>query len=120
MLVRRLDIFHSLLVEAVHLCEQGIGHGVTPPLHEPRLVAAPGLHLLPLAISARVDLEYLGPASQQPLVVMHHVLDVLPVQPGLLLIQAPDLQPAAPCSHASCPGCAPSPTWAAPHTSSQS
>ena len=52
MLVRRLDIFHSLLVEAVHLCEQGIGHGVTPLLHEPRLVAAPGLHLLPLAISA--------------------------------------------------------------------
>ena len=52
MLVRRLDIFHSLLMEAVHLCEQGIGHGVTPLLHEPRLVASPGLHLLPLTISS--------------------------------------------------------------------
>ena len=38
-----------------------------------------------------MDLKYLGPASQQPLVVMHHVLDVLPVQPGLLLVQAPNL-----------------------------
>merc|ERR1719239_2007312 len=42
-------------------------------------------------MSARVDLKDLGPASQQPFVVMHHVLDVFPVQPGLLLVQAPNL-----------------------------
>lgn len=106
--MRRLDIFHSLFMEAVHLREQSIGHGVTPLLHEPRRVPAPRLHLLPLAISAletekvsyldnlvtknvyRVNLKDLGPASQEPLVVVHHVLDVLPVQPGLLLVQAPD------------------------------
>ena len=48
----RLYILNSLLMEAVHLREQSIGHRVTPLLHEPRLIAAPRLHLLPLAISA--------------------------------------------------------------------
>ena len=47
----------------------------------------------------RVDLKDLGPASQQPLVVMHHVLDVLPVQPGLLLVQAPNLLIALACGY---------------------
>ena len=48
----RLYILDSLLMEAVHLREQSIGHRVTPLLHEPRLIAAPRLHLLPLAICA--------------------------------------------------------------------
>ena len=41
-------------------------------------------------------LEDLRPASQQPLVVVHHVGQVLPVQPRLLLVQPPDLLVALP------------------------
>ena len=36
-------------------------------------------------------MQYLGPAREQPFVIMHHVSQVLPVQPGLLLIQPPYL-----------------------------
>ena len=39
-------------MEAVDLREQSIRHRVTPLLHEPRLIPAPGLYLLPLPISA--------------------------------------------------------------------
>ena len=50
--MRRLDIPDPLLMEAVDLGEQGVGHGVGPLLDEAGLVATPALHLLPLPVSA--------------------------------------------------------------------